>query len=172
MKFVQIIDLNNCVDVKQLYHESFPIEEQVEFEKLFSGVFGEYKLYGVYENEILVAMVHFCGLDNFVHINYLAVKSDCQSKGYGTACLNFVKDLYSNIPLVLDIEEIDENADNNINRIRRIEFYRKNGFVNGKYKFMWQGTLMTYMHTKRINDDEFMKYIKVVFPTITDISLK
>ena len=51
MNFVKITDLKNCDDVKQLYYASFPVEEQVEFDKLFSGVFKDYVLYGIYKQK-------------------------------------------------------------------------------------------------------------------------
>ena len=95
MKFVKITDLNKCEDVKTLYHQSFPPEEQVKFDSLFSGVFTGYLLYALYEGDELVAMVHFKQLPNFVHVNYLAVKKEWQSKGYGSACLTFVKNQFS-----------------------------------------------------------------------------
>ena len=173
MKFEKITDLKNCEEVKQLYHASFPPEEQVDFEKLFSGVFEGYNLYAVYNPDgVFVALIHFKKLENFVHINYLAVKKEHQNKGYGSATLTFVKKLYDNKPLVLDIEEIDDSAANSFDRIRRVNFYKKNGFKEGIYKFLWQGVLMTYMNTESIDAEEFMKYIQIVFPTIKDVRFK
>ena len=172
MKFVEINNLKRACDVKKLYQESFPVEEQVEFEKLFSEKFENYKIYAIYEeNDALVAMVHFNELKSFVHVNYLAVKKECQSKGYGSAFLTFIKNLYKK-PLVLDVEELDQTAPNNINRIKRIKFYKNNGFKEGVYKFVWQGVLMTYMHTQNIDANEFMEYIQTIYPTIKNIEKK
>lgn len=172
MEFVRISDLRTCPEVKKLYHESFPVEEQVEFEKLFSGIFENYSLYSLCENGELIAMVHFKELKNFVHVNYLAVKQEHQNKGYGSAVLDFVKQNCVKKPLVLDIEELDEDAINFEDRKRRVRFYKKNAFKEGKYKFSWQGVLMTYMNTGEIDAEEFMTYIQIVFPTIKNVELK
>ena len=172
MEIVQIANLRECRDVKELYQASFPKEEQVEFEKLFSGVFEGYEMFCIYDNNIIIALVHFKELENFVHVNYLAVKEEYQNKGYGSEFLSFIKKRYNQKALVLDIEEIDENAQNYKNRIRRVNFYKKNGFKTGKYKFEWEGVLMTYMNTEKIDAEEFMKYIQFVFPTIKNVRTK
>ncbi len=172
MEFIKITDLKKCADVKVLYHDSFPIEEQVDFYSLFSGVFKDYELYAIYDKNKLMAMAHFKETEGFVHVNYLAVKSEYQSQGYGSAFLTFIKEKFNHKALVLDIEELDEQAINNLNRIRRIKFYKKNGFKEGKYKFHWEGVLMTYMNTGKINAEDFMRYIQIVFPTIKDVAKK
>ena len=52
MRFVKINELIGHSEIKKLYQESFPIEEQVKFEKLFSGVFEGFELYCIYEDRI------------------------------------------------------------------------------------------------------------------------
>ena len=114
-------------------------------------------------------MAHFKELDNFVHVLYLAVNKNFQSKGYGSKMLTFIKQKFFNKPLALDVEEKDDNASNSEKRKRRIKFYKANGFTEGKYQYMWAGELMTYMSTYSIDADEFMKHMQKVYPTISNI---
>lgn len=172
MKFIEIKDLKNCDELKKLYENSFPLEEQIDFYKLLSGVFENFKLYALYDNGNIVGMAHFLEQDTFIHLNYLAVNKNHQSKGYGSHIILWLKKKYKNKAIVVDIEEIDSSAPNNENRIRRKNFYRRNGFNDGMYCFMWEGVFMTYMNTEKINPEEFMNYIQIIFPTIIDIRKK
>jgi len=169
MVFVEIKDLKNCTDVKELYEGSFPPEEKVDFYGFFSGVFSNFKLFVLYDEAKLVGMAHFCNTKNFIHLNYLAVDKKCQSKGYGTKIISFLKEKFNNKTIVVDVEKEGIKEKNNDVRKRRKVFYHKNGFLDGKYEFDWEGVHMTYMHFGEINGEEFMKYIVVIFPTIINI---
>ena len=76
----------------------------------------------------------FCGIsytvcsDSTVFILYLAVNKNLRSLGYGSEILGDIKEKNEGKTLVLNVEPLDENADNYASRIRRLEFYAKNGF--------------------------------------------
>ena len=84
IKFKKIENKKTCSDIKNLYIDSFPIQERVDFDKLFCGVFENFELYGLYKDEQLIGMAHFNNTINFVHLNYLAVDKKYQNQGYGT----------------------------------------------------------------------------------------
>lgn len=172
MRFIEIKDLNNCEEVKKLYEDSFPKEEKINFSNFFSGVFKNFKLYALYKNKTLLGMFHFNNTQNFVHLNYLAISKDYQSNGYGSAIISWLKKEFKGKTIVVDIEEIDCSAPNNSNRIKRKNFYKKNGFVCGEYDFYWEGTFMTYMNCGELNGEQFMEYIQIIFPTIIDVKKK
>ena len=57
---VKIIELNkNDKQVKIVYEQSFPVNEKVEFEQLFSGIFKDFVLYGFFYNKKLLGFAHF-----------------------------------------------------------------------------------------------------------------
>ena len=114
-------------------------------------------------------MLHYNNAEHFVHCNYLAVSKEYQDKGHGSSILSWVKENYPGKSLVVDIEELDDTADNWENRIRRKSFYEKNGFTQGDYVFDWEGVFMTYMRCGEIDAEEFMPYIQIVFPTIHNV---
>ncbi len=172
IKYLETKDLKNADDFRKLYLESFIENERVDFDKLFSGVFGDFKLVGQYDNDKFVGMMHYVVKENFLHLNYFAIVPDCQNQGYGTKFLSWLKDTYPNTPIVVDVEEQDDTSDNADYRILRKKFYQKNGFKDGKYSYHWNGVYMTYFSTQDIDADEFMKYITWIFPTIKDIEKK
>lgn len=172
MKYKYTTNLNNADDIHKLYLESFPKNEQIDFFDFFSGEFKDFSLVGQYENGKLVGMMHFVLTPNFVHLNYFAVSPNMRSKGYGSKCLSWLKRKYRSLPIVVDIEEVDKSSDNNPYRIKRQHFYEKNGFKQSNLIFDWQGTVMTYMSTKPLNEKAFLKHITRLFPTITNIRKK
>ena len=59
---------------------------------------------------------------------YLAVDDNMRSKGYGSRILAYVKKKYPDRPVILEVEEPDDSAENAEQRRRRIAFYKRNGF--------------------------------------------
>lgn len=72
--------------------------------------------------------------EEFVFILYLAVNDKIRSKGYGSAILQCIKQRFSNKAIALNIEPLDSKSDNYAQRIKRFEFYLKNGFVDTHYQ--------------------------------------
>ena len=168
MRYIECFDLKNADDFKKLYFESFPENERVDFNDLFSGVFKNFKLIGQYDNGKLVGMMHFIIKPDFIHLNYFAIRPERRGQGCGSKCLSWLKRKY-NMPIVVDVEELDPKSKNYEYRIKRHHFYMKNGMTHGKYTFTWQGEFFTYLNTKTINSESFMKHITYIFPTITNI---
>lgn len=169
MRFVKIKDLNKAEDIKNLYEKTFPPRERVDFKQFFSGVFQGFELYGLYQQGKLIGMAHLNNTENFVHLNYLAVDKEYQSQGCGSYIISKIKHKFNNKPIVVDVEDVNENATDIETRIRRINFYKRNGFNFGKYVFDWEGFFMVYMTYKNIDSEEFMIYIQQIFPTITNV---
>lgn len=153
----------------KLYKTSFPKRERVKFKDLFRGRFQDFDFFTFYENNELIGLLHLYDGKDFVHLNYLAVNPKCRCKGYGSQIMSWAKDRFANKPIVLDVEMEDENSDNNEQRIRRIKFYKKNGFQTGKYGFSWEGMEMHYMYMGNLPHEQFMEYIQVIFPTIINV---
>ena len=74
--------------------------------------------------------------EELVFILYLAVNDKIRSKGYGSAILQCIKQRFSNKAIALNIEPLDPKSDNYAQRIKRFEFYLKNGFVDTHYQIL------------------------------------
>jgi ribosomal protein S18 acetylase RimI-like enzyme len=65
---------------------------------------------------------------------FFAVKSGEHSKGYGSRILSYLRKRYAGNRIVLIIEEENPTAENCEQRIRRREFYEKNGYVPAGFR--------------------------------------
>ena len=169
MKSKKINNLQNATDILNLYEASFPKEERSDFFKLLSGIYEGFELHGIYEDDKLIAFVHFNNTPNFIHINYFAVKESFQNQGYGSQILTWLKNKFPQKAIVLDVEVVEENAKNNLQRSKRISFYKHNNFKFSNYTFKWAGSLMTPMYFGELNQSLFIKYIQKITPTICDV---
>ena len=116
-----------------------------------------YKLYMAKEQDEITAFVAIWEFDEFIFFEHLAVRKDKQNQGIGTKILNqLVKETSKNIVLEVELPK-DELKQ------RRIEFYKRNGFILNKYNYvqppMSKGknfVPLLIMSTKKIeNKDEF-----------------
>lgn len=93
----------------------------------------------------------FCGFtytvenEDMVFVLYLAVNDEIRSKGYGTAILTDLKARASGRGVALNIEPLDPHAANSEQRERRLEFYRRNGFVSTDYNLIDGGDQVSYL---------------------------
>lgn len=112
--------------LNNLAKEAFPPEEYFPPEKIIK--IEDFKLYALYNGRLFVGFFVAKTLKNMAYLFYLAIDSNIRSKGYGKQALEGFKKLYKDYQLVLDIELIDEKAKNKEQRIKRKNFYIKNGY--------------------------------------------
>ena len=55
-----------------------------------------------------------------MYVLYLAVNDKIRSKGYGTLMLKHLNEMSGNKEITLNIESLDENADNYKQRVKRL----------------------------------------------------
>ena len=169
MIFKKIYDLMDCLDIKKLYEESFSKNERTNFYNLLSGVYSNFEIYAIYDKNMIVAFVHLNSTVDFVHINYFAVSKLHQGHGIGSLFLEWLKNKYKKTPLVLDVEAENQKIKSNFDRIRRINFYKRNGFILSDYKFKWQNENFSPMYYGSLDINKFKKYIKKLLLEISKI---
>ncbi len=81
-------------------------------------------------------IVHFKGE---CYVFYLAAEKSIRGGGYGSRILEWIKENNRGMSIILDMEAPVEGATNASERIKRIEFYRKNGILNTGYTLMDNG---------------------------------
>ena len=119
----------NRKGLKKIYKEAFPREEKIPFwmlKMLARGSRGEF--YGVYDHEELIGLVYNVYYKDIIYISYLAIDDTKRGAGYGGRILQTIQKKYSDSRIFLCIEEMDSNAENYEQRVRRKAFYESNGF--------------------------------------------
>ncbi|MCL2531680.1 MAG: GNAT family N-acetyltransferase [Oscillospiraceae bacterium] len=116
---------------QKLIDSQFPKSERIPMAFLLARAnknFTDFLTY--YDNEEFVGFTYSVTHNDLTFIFYIAIDPAVQSKGYGSMILNQVQAQYPNNRLVLNVEMLDERAENSEQRIRRRAFYAKNGYEN------------------------------------------
>ncbi len=109
----------------------------------------------------------FCGFtytvenEDMVFVLYLAVNDEIRSKGYGTAILADLKARASGRGVALNIEPLDPHAANSEQRVRRLDFYRRNGFFQYGLQPDRRRRQVSYLvHEGRFSVEDYIRVIK------------
>ncbi len=123
---------------EQINNEAFPLSERMSFEEIFTfASHTNTDILGIYDDENPVGFAVLLKNKECGYIYFIAIDSSKRGKGYGSATMRKMMELYPKLQLVLDFEVIDENAENNEQRIRRKNFYLRNGFrETGNYTML------------------------------------
>lgn len=80
------------------------------------------------DNEAFVGFMVVQTYRDLSYLFFLAIDQTYRSKGYGSRAIETLKETYIDKIQVVDFEMIDESTSNNKQRIRRKEFYIRNGY--------------------------------------------
>ncbi|UFU00208.1 GNAT family N-acetyltransferase [Radiobacillus kanasensis] len=128
-------DLKDINNIKNLYKNSFPVNEQIPFWYLLYKSKKNYvDLFALYDNELFVGFTCLITNKDITFVLYLAIDNSHRSRGYGGKALSKIKECYPNNRVVLNIEEVNVSAKDYQQRMKRKSFYLKNGFKNSRFK--------------------------------------
>lgn len=170
LSFLDIKENSNKKVIK-LYNEAFPKEERIStlLLKLLARK-NKAKFYGIYDNEKFVGLIYNIYYKDIVFIFYLAINKELRGQGYGSKVLEFIKQKYSKHRIILCIEKVYEKSDNYKQRMKRKEFYIKNGFKDANYTIKEKGILYEMLYynesDKRVSLQEFEEMMKKYFGKI------
>lgn len=114
-------------DVKELYYNSFPIEERrpwKDVERLLQADCGSYNLKVIIENDDFAGFISYWHFGNFCYVEHFAIKPQLRGNGVGAMAL---QQLISHVgcPVVLEVELPCQGE----TARRRVAFYHRNGFT-------------------------------------------
>lgn len=116
-------------NVKRLYNSAFPADEKAPFWLLMRKLKKDgVDFWAAYSEEKWVGLAYVLSYKSISYLFYLAIDDNARGKGFGSGVLSTLKEKYQGQNLFLAIEEIDEKADNYSERLKRKQFYEKNGF--------------------------------------------
>lgn len=120
-------DLKN---MKNLYFEAFPRKERKPFSMLMKNQRKEISDIFVLKNDqdLFLGFVVTVKYMDLIMVDYLAIASNARGTGAGSEILHFIEEQYKGKRILLLIEQADESAENNTQRLKRKNFYLKNGY--------------------------------------------
>lgn len=136
MKFVNYKDCPKIRNkIEPLYISAFPPEERPPEEMFFSNAEKkDNELFAVYEGEEFIGFTDLLFYKDLCYLFFLAVSPEFRNKGYGSQIVQEVLKKYPDKTFILCYDEVDDKYSDNELRIRRRDFYYRNGFKDNNLK--------------------------------------
>lgn len=161
---MQLVDAKKYEkQIKYLYKTAFPRNERAPFFFLCRKTKNQdNSFYAISDNEEFVGLVYTIKNERMVYVFFLAIEEEKRSKGYGSKTLALIKEMYTECVVTLAIEDTaDEGADNHIQRIKRLEFYKRNGFEQLNIRVNEAGVVYELLGTKTgVTQTDFLALMK------------
>lgn len=138
-------------EAKKLYLSAFPKEELLPWWvlRLMTLPKGA-AITSYYTGDDFCGFTHTTITDEVVYVMFFAVQDELRGKGYGSAILEYLKQDNPGKPIILNVEPLDERAENAQQRIERLRFYKKNGFYDTGYNIKEVGGTFRILSTSPI----------------------
>lgn len=157
--------MSDYKEVLEIYKKSFPKVEQfpILLLRLMSHLKGINSV-AFYDDNKLCGFSYFLVNEETVFILFLAVNDKIRSKGYGSRIISWIKDNYPNRKIFLDVEKLEDNAVNEDQRIKRIEFYKRNGIFQTNQFFTYGNVIYEILCTdKGFNKEDYNRNLVSYF---------
>lgn len=144
--------------------EAFPDNERMSMSEIFEFVGAtNTDFIGIYDESIPIGYIVLLKNDRCGYVFFYAIGKEYRSKGYGGAALKELFKKYSDLQIILDFEQVDEAAANNEQRIRRKNFYLRNGFnETGRYTLLKDERFEVVCNGKELDVEGLRDIIRVI----------
>ena len=132
-------------EIGKLYRDAFPADERIPFRILLSMRNAQRHLYAFYRDDILYGFVFLYHGERFMFIHYLAVCKAYRAQGYGSMFLQMIRSLDPDLSVLLEVETPDSSSLILDQQLKRLSFYRRNGFVMTDIRYLFYGVDYTLM---------------------------
>lgn len=147
-------------EVKEIYITSFPKEERMPFAlMMMMSCLWNTQFLAFYDKETLCGLVYMATLGRQTFIMFFAVDAKLRSKGYGSSILNEIQSLHPKNKIIVSIEPCNESAENIEQRLKRKNFYIRNGYQETGYLMTLSGQVQEII----IKNGTFNKWKFMIF---------
>ena len=150
------------------YINLFPEEEQrewIDIKKTYQD--GIEKMYKIVLNDTTIGFFMLEKIkDHPFYLDYFAIYKEYQNKGYGTKAIKKLIDKIGDNEGI--IGEIEKENNDDINTIKRFEFYKRLGFEKIESEYLFYNVYFTpivYTKGKKIDKEKFDKIIFEYYKT-------
>lgn len=154
--------------IRKIYNQEFPKDERKPFSMLLRlRSKGKADLVSIFDTKLneTVGLAFFLVHDNSVLVDYLAIKNKYQGSGYGTEVLDLIRERYKNKKIFGEVEYPGVLEKNNEQRIRRMNFYLRNGLTESGIIIRYFGCTLELMcfDDAKITYEEYKDFLNGVF---------
>ena len=153
-------------DIEPLYVSAFPEDERPPVGMFFKTVLLDNDdLLGFYDNNEFIGFANIITYKDICYLFFLAVIEEKRNQGCGSKILQLLKELYKDKVLTLCYEEIDDKYPDIDLRIRRKNFYYRNGFKDNEMKTCEYGVNYEtcYIGSHKVSFEDYLGLYKSVF---------
>lgn len=166
VKLNNAITTNQLPDIEELYKSEFPKEERKPFPLMLEKEQnGEMEILAVNseEGEFLGLVITIIDTE-WILLDYFAIKPEMQGKNIGSDVICLLNERYKDKGIVIEIERTDTECENRSQRIRRKQFYLKNGMREaGILVTLYNVEMELLTNGKRINYKEYYQIYQNIF---------
>lgn len=157
---MKLTETTKLCEAKKLYHTAFPKEERLPWWVLRLMTFQKsVELTAYYHGAEFWGFTHSTVTDQVLFVMFFAVSEELRGTGCGSAILSHLKEQHPEKAIILNIEHLDDHADNAEERVMRMRFYHKNGFFDTGYDIAEVGGVFRVLSTNPVLDVE--AYLRV-----------
>ena len=153
--------------ITPLYLSAFPASERppLRYFYLRLEAHKENDLYAYYDNDEFIGFSYLTIYKDICYIFFLAVSPEKRNKGYGSKILSDIKENNKDKVIMLCYEEVDKKYKDYDSRLKRKEFYKRNGFKDNKLKTNEYGVVFEtgYIGNHKVSFDEYKELFKLGF---------
>lgn len=113
---------------RELYEASFPEAERIPFDDLVAMSDDRHRFVWMEDGGEFLGLMYTVESDSLVFLLYLAISPGWRNCGLGSDALWMLKCSSAGRRIFLNVEPTDEPAENMGQRLRRMNFYDRNGF--------------------------------------------
>ncbi len=146
--------LSNYKEICQFMKRVFPKEELMPMWLIILLTLKKnYDFNVYYDNDLFVGILFTIESEDTLFVFYIAVNDEIHSKGYGSKLLQILFDKYPNKSITLFIETMeDKSAKNYEQRVKRLTFYERNGFIHTGIKAGFKTPFIDILSTDKNYD--------------------
>lgn len=124
----------NYFKVIDLYKEAFAGAQRIPtFFLRYKLRNGKQGFHVLYDDETWIGLFYATEYRDIVFVHFFAILDSFRSDGFGSKAMESMEYMHPGKRIVLNIEELDDQAENYQQRIKRKAFYEKNGFISSGY---------------------------------------
>jgi len=138
LQIVPITQAYACLPaVETLYFTAFPQKERDPFRHLMDTSIDGALFVAFEENGVFCGFAYLLTYKDIAHLLYFAISPEKRAHGLGAAALLTLHDNLPGKRILADVEAEDESAVNLTERVRRIAFYKHNGYTDTDLTYTW-----------------------------------
>ena len=162
LRFEKVIKSKKKQEIEEIYVSSFLKEDRMPFRLMILMSYLWNTEFLAFYDDVLCGFVYMATIRKQSFIMFIAVKGHLHSKGYGSQILEMVQSMHPCNKIIVSIEPCDESLEDFEQRVKRKNFYLKNGYIETGY-FMKLGAKKQEILIKNGMFDKFQFLLFFMF---------